>query len=139
MKGGRATTQMSQTELQIENADAVRRALGESSIAETVGLGGFAQAGAPGLQRYQGGSPELMVKRNLQMYEITVGEHPHFLIPYLGFRGTPTGIDVARVVKTGIQPVMDIGVAGRDGGQIGAGVIRAPSECFTRALELLSQ
>lgn len=111
---------------------------GESPITETVGLGGFAQAGAPGLQRYQGGSPELMVQRNLEMYEITVGEHPHFLIPYLGFRGTPTGIDVERVVASGILPVMDIGVAGRDGGQIGAGVIRAPLECFTQAVELLN-
>jgi hypothetical protein len=101
-------------------------------------LGGFAQAGAPGLQRYQGGSPDLMVQRNLEMYEITVGEHPHFLIPYLGFRGTPTGIDVERVVATGILPVMDIGIAGRDGGQIGAGVIRAPSQCFTQAVELLN-
>jgi len=111
---------------------------GESPITETVGLGGFAQAGAPGLQRYQGGSPDLMVQRNLEMYEITVGEHPHFLIPYLGFRGTPTGIDVERVVATGILPVMDIGIAGRDGGQIGAGVIRAPSQCFTQAVELLN-
>jgi hypothetical protein len=111
---------------------------GESPITETVGLGGFAQAGAPGLQRYQGGSPELMVQRNLEMYEITVGEHPYFLIPYLGFRGTPTGIDVERVVASGILPVMDIGIAGRDGGQIGAGVSRAPSECFTQAVELLN-
>lgn len=111
---------------------------GESPITETVGLGGFAQAGAPGLQRYQGGSPDLMVQRNLEMYEITVGEHPHFLIPYLGFRGTPTGIDVERVVASGILPVMDIGIAGRDGGQIGAGVIRAPSQCFTQAVELLN-
>jgi hypothetical protein len=111
---------------------------GESPITETVGLGGFAQAGAPGLQRYQGGAPELMVKRNLEMYDITVGEHPYFLIPYLASRGTPTGIDVERVVRTGILPVMDIGIAGRDGGQIGAGVIRAPAACFERALELLS-
>jgi hypothetical protein len=110
---------------------------GESPITETVGLGGFAQAAAPGLQSYQGGSPELMVRRNLEMYEITVGEHPHFLIPSLGFRGTPTGIDVERVIRTGILPVMDVGIAGRDGGQIGAGVIRAPAECFQQALELL--
>lgn len=110
---------------------------GESPITETVGLGGFAQAAAFGLQRYQGGSPEVMAQRNLEMYEITIGEHPHHLIPYFGFRGTPTGIDVARVLETGILPVMDIGVAGRDGGQIGAGVIRAPVECFQQAAKLL--
>lgn len=106
---------------------------GESVINETVGLGGFAQAAAFPLQEYQGGSPERMVATNLEMYEITVGEHPEFRIPYLGFRGVPTGIDVHRVVETGIAPAMDIGVAGRGGGQIGAGVLRAPLACFEAA------
>jgi hypothetical protein len=106
---------------------------GESVINETVGLGGFAQAAAFPLQEYQGGSPERMVATNLEMYEITVGEHPDFKIPYLGFRGVPTGIDVHRVVGTGIAPAMDIGVAGRAGGQIGAGVLRAPLACFEAA------
>jgi hypothetical protein len=110
---------------------------GESPINETVGLGGFAQAAAFPLQAYQGGTPEEMVRMNLQMYEITVGEHPEFRIPYFSYRGTPTGIDVDRVVATGIQPVMDIGVAGRNGGQIGAGVMRAPMACFEGALRAL--
>jgi Protein of unknown function (DUF1116) len=121
------------------NEDEITWMGGESPITETVGLGGFAQAAAFGLQRYQGGSAEVMAQRNLEMYEITVGEHPHYLIPYLGFRGTPTGIDVERVVRTGILPIMDIGIAGRDGGQIGAGVIRAPMECFEQAFELLAR
>jgi hypothetical protein len=112
---------------------------GESPITESVGLGGFAQAAAFGLQRYQGGSAEVMAQRNLELYDITVGEHAHYLIPYFGFRGTPTGIDVDRVVATRILPVMDIGIAGRDGGQIGAGVIRAPMECFEQAAELLAR
>ena len=107
---------------------------GESPIAETVGLGGFAQAAAFPLQQYQGGSAEAMVERNLEMYEITVGENPDYHIPYLGYRGTPTGIDIVRVVETRILPAMDIGIAGRDGGQIGAGVVRAPIECFEAAL-----
>ena len=106
---------------------------GESTITETVGLGGFAQAAAFPLQKYQGGSPQAMIERNLQMYEITVGEHTDFHIPSLGYRGTPTGIDVFRVVESGILPVMDIGVAGRDGGQIGAGVVKAPLACFEAA------
>jgi hypothetical protein len=106
---------------------------GESIINETVGLGGFAQAAAFPLQDYQGGDADAMVEMNLAMYEITAGEHPVFKIPYLGFRGTPTGIDVLRVVETGIVPVMDIGVAGRTGGQIGAGVLRAPLGCFEGA------
>jgi Protein of unknown function (DUF1116) len=106
---------------------------GESTINETVGLGGFAQAAAFPLQDYQGGSPEDMVGMNREMYEITLAEHPELKIPYFGFRGVPVGIDVHKVAATGITPVMDIGVAGRGGGQIGAGVLRAPLECFTAA------
>jgi hypothetical protein len=106
---------------------------GESSINETVGLGGFAQAAAFPLQAYQGGSPEEMIRMNLQMYEITVGEHPEFKIPFFSYRGVPTGIDVNRVVATGITPVIDAGVAGKDGGQIGAGVVRPPMDCFHAA------
>ena len=108
---------------------------GESPIVETIGLGGFAQAAAFPLQRYQGGSAEAMVERNLELYEITVGENSHYHIPYLGYRGSPTGIDLFRVLDTGVLPAMDIGVAGRDGGQIGAGIVRAPMECFERAAE----
>jgi hypothetical protein len=108
---------------------------GESVINETVGLGGFAQAAAFALQEYQGGSPEGMVEMNRAMYQITAAEHPEFKIPYLGFRGTPTGIDIHRVAATGITPAMDIGVAGRQGGQIGAGVLRAPLACFASAVE----
>lgn len=107
---------------------------GESVINETVGLGGFAQAAAFPLQAYQGGSAERMVAANLKMYEITAGEHPELKIPYLGFRGVPTGIDIHRVVETGIRPVANVGVAGRGGGQIGAGVLRAPLACFETAV-----
>jgi Protein of unknown function (DUF1116) len=106
---------------------------GESPITETVGLGGFAQACAFTLQEYQGGSPDTMIARNLEMYQITAGENTAFRIPLLSFRGTPTGIDIFKVLDTGVMPVMDVGLAGRDGGQIGAGVIRAPRECFERA------
>lgn len=106
---------------------------GESHITETVGLGGFAQAAAFGLQAYQGGSADEMARLNTSMYDITVGEHPDYLIPYFGFRGTPVGIDVQKVVGTGVVPVIDGGLAGKNGGQIGAGILRAPIECFTAA------
>ena len=106
---------------------------GESIINETVGLGGFAQAAAFPLQDYQGGSPEGMVANTERMYGITVAEHPVYRIPALSFRGTPIGIDITRVIETGVLPVMDIGVAGRAGGQIGAGLMIAPIECFQGA------
>jgi len=112
---------------------------GESIINETVGLGGFAQTAAFALQEYQGGSPDEMVAMNRAMYQITLAEHPEFKIPYLGFRGVPVGIEVHRVLDAGILPVMDIGVAGRKGGQIGAGVLRAPMECFRAAAAALER
>lgn len=112
---------------------------GESPITETIGLGGFAQACALPLQGYQGGSAEVMVQRNREMYEITWGENPDYRIPLFDFRGTPTGIDARKVLETGILPVMDVGLAGADGGQIGAGIIRAPRECFERAVAALGE
>jgi hypothetical protein len=108
---------------------------GESCLTETTGLGGFAQACAFTLQDYQGGSAERMAEINSDMYKITVGEHPDYKIPYFGFRGTPLGIDVHKVVETGITPAIDIGVAGKAGGQIGAGVLRAPLQCFQAAAD----
>ncbi len=112
---------------------------GESTICETIGLGGFAQAAAFPLQNYQGGDPQAMVARNLEMYAITAGENPDFHIPFLAYRGTPTGIDIHKVVATGITPVMNIGIAGRDGGQIGAGIVRAHPACFEAALAAYRQ
>ena len=112
---------------------------GESIITETIGLGGFAQASAPSLQSYQGGSYETMIARNKELYAITVAENPDYLIPALGFRGTPTGIDIFKVIESKVLPVMDIGIAGRDGGQIGAGVVRAPIACFEAAVNAYHQ
>lgn len=106
---------------------------GESTITETVGLGGFSQAAAFALQAYQGGTPEAMVEVNVSLYSITHGEHPDFLIPFLGHRGAPTGIDIFKVLETGITPAMDVGIAGKGGGQIGAGLVRARLPCFEEA------
>ncbi|MGO4832834.1 DUF1116 domain-containing protein [Rhizobiaceae sp. 2RAB30] len=108
---------------------------GESIITETIGLGGFAQAGAPTLQSYQGGTVQSLIDKNLEMYRITLGENPDYLMASLGYRGTPTGIDVFKVVETGITPVMDIGIAGKGGGQIGAGTVRADKACFDIAVD----
>jgi hypothetical protein len=109
---------------------------GESPITEVCGLGGMAQASAFTLQDYQGGVGT-MIERTLEMYQITAAEHPTFKIPFLGFRGTPVGIDVHRVAASGLTPVMDVGIAGRRGGQIGAGSFRAPLEPFVAASRAL--
>ncbi|MCU1603968.1 MAG: hypothetical protein JWP46_433 [Modestobacter sp.] len=112
---------------------------GESCVTETIGLGGFAQVCAPTLQAYQGGTTEAMRANNEAMYAITVGEHPDFRLPPLDFRGSPVGIDVFAVLATGIAPVIDGGLAGKDGGQIGAGVLRPGLDCFHEAARAYRQ
>jgi hypothetical protein len=72
----------------------------------------------------------------LEMYEITVGEHKIFTMPALDFRGTPTGIDIRKVVELGITPRINTGIAHRQPGvgQVGAGLVRPPMEIFQDAL-----
>lgn len=105
---------------------------GESIITEVCGLGAFAQTAAFTLQDYQGGVDQ-MIAVNSEMYEITCADSALFTLPFLGFRGTPTGIDVHAVADTGITPVLDIGIAGAGGGQIGAGLARTSLEPFAEA------
>ncbi|MDR7402844.1 MAG: DUF1116 domain-containing protein [Armatimonadota bacterium] len=111
--------------------------IGDSTITETAGIGGFAMAAAPAIVKFVGGTPAMAVQATLEMYEITVAENPTFAIPQLDFRGTPTGIDIRRVVRTGILPRVNTGIAHRRPGvgQIGAGLVRPPMACFTQAVE----
>jgi hypothetical protein len=114
--------------------------LGDSAITETAGLGAFALAAAPAIVQFVGGTARLAVETTELMYEITVGEHGAFKIPALDFRGTPIGIDIRKVVETGITPAIDTGIAHREPGvgQIGAGLAWAPLECFTQALDAVA-
>ncbi|HEY3249240.1 MAG TPA: DUF1116 domain-containing protein [bacterium] len=111
--------------------------IGDSTITETAGIGGFAMAAAPAIVKFVGGTPQMAVDATLEMYEITVTENPAFGIPQLDFRGTPTGIDIRKVVATGITPRVNTGIAHRlpGIGQIGAGLVRPPMACFEQALE----
>ena len=114
--------------------------IGDSAITETVGLGGFAMAASPAIVGFVGGTVAGAVQRTLQMYEITLGEHPAYRIPFLESRGTPVGIDAALVARTGIAPQINTGVAGREPGvgMVGAGLVEAPLECFAEAVRALA-
>jgi len=112
--------------------------LGDSAIVETVGLGGFAMAASPAVAGFVGrGGMREAIAVTEEMAEICLGEHPHFRIPTLDDRGTPVGIDIRKVVETGIAPLINTGMAGKipGTGQIGAGVVRAPLACFRAALD----
>jgi len=115
--------------------------LGDSSITETAGLGGFAMATAPAIVQFVGGTPEDAIGYTREMFEITLVKNTNFALPNLGFEGTPTGIDLRKVLDTGIMPIINTGIAHRLAGvgQIGAGILRAPLDCFKKALVALSK
>jgi hypothetical protein len=113
--------------------------IGDSTITETAGYGGFAMAAAPAIARFIGGSAQDALNTTLEMYEICFGEHEHFTIPALEFRGTPVGMDIRYIAETGILPRINTGIAHKTPGigMVGAGVLRAPESCFIEAFEAI--
>ncbi len=109
--------------------------IGDSAVTETAGYGGFAMAAAPAIIQFVGGSPQQAIALTKEMYEITLAENDAYQIPALGFRGTPTGIDVLRVADTGIVPTINTGIAHKDSGvgMVGAGLVTPPIACFRAA------
>jgi hypothetical protein len=109
--------------------------IGDSVITETVGIGGFAMAAAPAIVKFVGGTPADAINFTRQMYEITVAENDTYQIPAMDFRGTPTGIDLLKIVDTGILPAINTGIAHKDPGvgMVGAGLVEPPRDCFTDA------
>ena len=116
-------------------ADDANPDIGDSSITETGGVGGFAMASAPAIVRFVGGTSSLALQVTQEMYQITAGEHEIFTVPVLNFRGTPLGIDVRKVMQTGILPFINTGIAHKKPGvgMVGAGLVRAPKACFEKA------
>ncbi len=111
--------------------------MGDSTIVETIGLGGFAMAAAPAVAGFVGaGEASAAAGFTRSMVEITVGQNPEWTIPALDYMGVPTGLDIRLVVESGVAPTINTGIAHREPGigQVGAGVVRAPMACFQQAL-----
>jgi hypothetical protein len=115
--------------------------IGDSTITETAGIGGFAMAAAPAIVNFIGGKPADALDATLEMYSITIAEHAHFTIPALDFRGTPTGIDLRKVIESGITPRINTGIAHQEAGvgQVGAGLVRPPMRVFEEALDAFNE
>jgi hypothetical protein len=115
--------------------------IGDSAITETYGVGGFSMAAAPAIVRFVGGSVPDALATTERMYQLTLAENPAMAIPIMGFRGAPTGIDVLKVARTGWLPQINTGMAGRVAGtgQVGAGLVQPPQECFEKALAALAE
>lgn len=114
--------------------------IGDSAITETAGLGGFAMGGAPAVVKVVGGTPADALAYTEAMYGITLARNPNWTLPPLGFSGTPTGIDVRKVVDSNVLPIINTGIAHKEAGigQVGAGLVRPPISCFTDALRALA-
>ncbi len=115
--------------------------IGDSTITESAGIGGFAMAAAPAIVTFVSGTPKDAINATLEMYEICYAEHKFFTIPPLDFRGTPTGIDLRKVVELGVTPRVNTGVAHKDPGvgQVGAGLVRPELSMFEEALEAFAE
>jgi hypothetical protein len=115
--------------------------IGDSTIMETGGVGGFAMAAAPAIVRFVGGEASDALDATRSMYSITLGEHPHYQVPILEFRGTPVGIDVTRIARTGTLPFVNTGIAGKVAGtgQVGAGLVTPPMGAFVEAVRTLGE
>ncbi len=116
------------------NDDEVLPWIGDSCILEATGLGGFAAAAAPAVMRSLDKTMKDGIEQTLEMSEITVTENANYLIPALNYKGTPTGIDIRKVIETGIEPVIHGGMISTTGRRLGAGIARVPLECFEKAL-----
>ena len=121
--------------------DDAARDIGDSAIAETAGLGGFAMAAAPAIVQFVGGSPSAAIAASREMRAIALGENPAFTLPILDFAAAPAGIDVRRVADSGVLPIVNTGIAHKDAGigQIGAGITSAPMGCFVQAVRALGE
>lgn len=115
--------------------------LGDSTISETIGIGGFCMATAPAIINFVGGSSQEAIRRTELMYEITVGTNKAFTIPSLDFRAVPAGIDIRKVVESNQTPLINTGIAHKNAGvgQIGAGLTDAPMPIFVDALKAFGE
>ena len=114
--------------------------MGDSAITETLGIGGFAMAASPSITTFVGGTPADALAASRAMRRITLAPHPAFPLPPLNFAGSPSGIDVLKVLDTCELPLINTGIAHREAGvgQIGAGIVTAPPEVFLAAVHGLA-
>lgn len=109
--------------------------IGDSCMLEACGLGGSAAAAAPAVMRSQGLSWMDGIERSRLTEEITLARHESYLVPALDYQGTPLGIDIRKVLRTGIEPVIHGGIISKSGKRLGAGVAHVPMKCFEGAIE----
>ena len=73
-------------------------------------------AASPAIVKFVSGTPQDAIDNTLAMTHITIGRNNAFTLPALNFAGSPAGIDVRKVVDTGIQPIINTRIAHREAG-----------------------
>ena len=114
--------------------------IGDSTITETVGLGGFAMAAAPAIVRVVGGGADGRLEATRSMYDISWGESRSYQSRSSASAGRRSGSTCREVVHTRLLPFVNTGIAHREPGvgQIGAGVVKPPMEAFVKAVRALA-
>ena len=110
--------------------------IGDSAVLELTGLGGPAAGNSPSVAAFLGGTMADAAAATEGFRRICAGTSSRFLLPAMGFTGTPLGVDLRRVVESGVTPKVTTGILAAHGGtgQVGAGVATAPMACFAEAL-----
>lgn len=109
--------------------------IGDSCVVECFGMGGIAAAASPIVCSLRGLKMKEAIAITREMEEITITHNPAFPIPNLDFDFLPVGIDIRKVVETGICPEIHGGMFNYQGGLIGAGSARVPMLCFQKAMK----
>jgi len=113
--------------------------MGDSAITEAVGWGGLILAGAPSFTQLfcKGVTYDMLTKWHSDMRKITTAESEVFKMPVMDGKGVPLGIDLLKVIETGIVPLIDTGMAHKliNRRVIGRGLVWAPMGCFEKAFQ----
>lgn len=109
--------------------------IGDSCVVECAGLGGMAAAASPIVCKLRGMSMADAIAQTKEMQKICIGHNGNFPIPNMDFEFLPIGVDIRKVLRTGITPCIHGGMFNREGGLIGAGMGRVPMECFEKAMK----
>ena len=113
--------------------------IGDSCVVECYGMGGLAAAASPIVCNLRGMKLGDGIALTREMEQICIAKNYNFPIPNLDFDFLPVGIDIRRVLKTGISPEIHGGMFNHEGGLIGAGSARIPMLCFEKAVKAFAE
>jgi len=113
--------------------------IGDSCVVECYGMGGLAAAASPIVCNLRGMKLADGIALTREMEQVCITKNYNFPISNLDFDFLPVGIDIRKVLKTGIAPEIHGGMFNHEGGLIGAGSARIPMLCFEKAVKAFAE